>query len=266
MRRGKLILAALVLTLAAGCARSEREAMEAMDVADAAAMAGMENAPGQFLAYEHTVRVRLPAADMPGRVAAVRAACLGGQHGECTVLGEDMQSGQFPSASLVVRVVPGGVEPLVGLAAQGGELAQRSTRAEDLAVAVRDTSLAQARLRAQHARLLELMARGDARAEDLIAITRELAHIETQLQQAEQDAAQQQRRVGTNLLTLDFQADQVTTASSELGRTLGDVVSVLDRSAAVLVLVVVALLPFLALAAVIYGLVAAWRRRRRRGG
>ncbi|KFL36836.1 DUF4349 domain-containing protein [Arenimonas donghaensis] len=269
MKLARIVWVTLVLTLAVGCSDTGQDAMESMDAADAAgaaAMAGMENAPGEFLAYEHHARVRLPVADMPERVAAVRAACLGGQHGQCTVLGEDIQSGQFPSASLVLRVVPGGVEPLLGLAANGGELAQRSTRAEDLAVAVRDTSLRQARLRSQHARLLELMARPDARAEDLIAITRELAEIETQLQQAEQDAAQQQHRVRTNLLTLAFEADQLTTASSELGRTLGDVVSVLDHSAAVLVLVVVALLPFLVLALVVYVLVRAWRRRRRRVG
>lgn len=263
MRRISIVVLGLLVGLVAACSNTEQSEVNAVD---AMGVAGLANAPGEFMAYEHQAQVRLPVAEMPGRVAAVREACLADTHGKCTVLGEQMQSGDYPSASLVLRVVPAGVEPLVGLASQGGELAQRSTHAEDLAVAVHDSSLRQSRLRTQHARLHELMSRDDASAEDLIAISRELAEIETQLQQVEQESAQQQRRIATNLLTLNFAADQVTVATSELGRSFDSVVSVLDRSAAVLVVIVVAMLPFAVLGLVIYLLVRVWRRRRRKAG
>jgi hypothetical protein len=261
MRLKSIILLSLMAGLSSAC--SQKVSSE-IDAADAVGMAGLANAPGDFLAYEHQASVRLPVADMPERVAAVRDACLAGKHGKCTVLGEEMRSGEYPSASLVLRVVPAGVEPLLGLASQGGEVAQRSTRAEDLAVAVHDTSLRKTRLRIQHQRLLELMARDDASAQDLIAINRELADIEATLQQAEQEAAQQQLRISTNLLTLSFGANRLTASTSELGRSFDSVVSVLDHSAAVLVMIVVAMLPFAVLGVVIYLLVRTWRRRRRR--
>jgi Domain of unknown function (DUF4349) len=163
-----------------------------------------------------------------------------------------------------MRAEPKAIEPLVAMAAEGGELARRSTEAEDLADAVRDNGLRQQRLRTQHARLSEFLARKDIKAEDLIALSNQLAQIETELQASEQEAAQQQRRIRTNLLTLRFESSQVTAETSELGQALRDSLSVLDTSVAVLVTLVVATLPFLLLGLVLAWVIRALLRRRRR--
>ncbi len=254
----------LLLLAGSGCAKKvSEEAASADAAAPSAGLVGQENAPGSFLAYAHDATVRLAGPDIAARVSAVRTACMDGRHGQCTVLGEQQSSGQWPSGQLQLRAEPKAIEPLVAMAADGGELAQRGTQAEDLADAVRDNGLRQQRLRTQHARLSEFLARKDIKAEDLIALSNQLAQIETELQVSEQEAAQQQRRIRTNLLTLNFQSSQVTVASSQVGEAMRESLSVLDTSVAVLVTVVVATLPFVLLLGVLTWVVRALLRRRR---
>ncbi|MBW8368041.1 MAG: DUF4349 domain-containing protein [Arenimonas sp.] len=264
MSRIALSLSALLLVTVAGCAKTDGYSQaDAAAEAAPAGLTGQANAPGNFLAYSHEATVRLEAAAIAERVAAVRTACMEGRHGTCTVLGEEQSSGQWPGGKLQLRAEPKAIEPLVAMAAQGGELSQRATEAEDLADAVRDNGLRQQRLRIQHERLSEFLARRDIKAEDLIALSNQLAQIETELQASEQEAAQQQRRLSTNLLTLRFESSQVTAESSELGEALRDSLSVLDASVAVLVTVVVATLPFLLVLLAVGWAVRALLRRRR---
>ncbi|GAB2494819.1 DUF4349 domain-containing protein [Arenimonas alkanexedens] len=257
--------AMLLATVVTGCAdqSSQESAMAPASVA-ADGLVGQANAPGNFLAYAHEASVRMSAGDIAGRVAEVRTACMAARYGTCTVLGEQQSSGQWPGGLLQMRAEPKAVEPLVAMAAEGGELAQRSTQAEDLADAVRDNGLRQQRLRIQHERLSEFLSRRDIKAEDLIALSNQLAQIEAELQASEQEAAQQQRRLRTNLLTLRFESSQVTAASSDVGEALRSSLSVLDASVAVLVTVVVAVLPFAVLLLVMGWAVRALLRRRRR--
>lgn len=264
MSRIAVSLSALLLVTVAGCAKTDGYSQaDAAAEAAPAGLTGQANAPGNFLAYSHEATVRLEAAGIAERVAAVRTACMEGRHGTCTVLGEEQSSGQWPGGKLQLRAEPKAIEPLVAMAAQGGELSQRATEAEDLADAVRDNGLRQQRLRIQHERLSEFLARRDIKAEDLIALSNQLAQIETELQASEQEAAQQQRRLSTNLLTLRFESSQVTAESSELGEALRDSLSVLDASVAVLVTVVVATLPFLLVLLAVGWAVRALLRRRR---
>ncbi|HEU0153411.1 MAG TPA: DUF4349 domain-containing protein [Arenimonas sp.] len=256
----------LLLALGAGaCSKNSDPMSAATGSADASrGLVGQANAEGSFLAYSHDATVRIPGPDIAARVSAVRSACMEARHGSCTVLAEEQSSGQWPEGKLRLRADPKAIEPLVAMAAEGGELFQRSTEAEDLADAVRDNGLRQQRLRTQHQRLSEFLARRDIKAEDLIALSNQLAQIETELQASEQEAAQQQRRIRTNLLTLRFTSSQVTVASSEVGEALRDSLSTLDTSVAVLLTLVVALLPFALLLLVVAWVVRMMLRRRRR--
>lgn len=255
------LLALIACVALSSCAKKVGQATEPAS-APAAAVMGQENQAGSFLAYAHSARVRLPADQIAGRLGAVRQACMERRHGECTVLGEEQSAGEYPGGELRLRAEPKAIEPLVAMAADGGELAQRSTQAEDLADAVRDNGLRQARLRTQHARLSEFLERRDIKAEDLIALSNQLSQIEAELQMAEQESAQQQRRIRTNLLTLEFSSDRVTVASSSLGQALRGSVDTLDESLAVLVTLVVALAPFALVAFVLVAFIRFLLRRR----
>lgn len=195
----------LLSTLLAACSPSDRSS--------SVAVGGAQGKAGAQLAYEHELSLSLPSAQIAPRLAATREACENATFGACNIL--RLQQGQH-RAQVILRIVPDGVEPIVALAAQGAEIGERITSAEDLADAVADVQRQQERLKAQQQRLDQLAARKDITVSDLIALSKEQASIENDLQALAQVAAGQQRRLDTNRLTLNF----VPTDSSQRGSKL----------------------------------------------
>lgn len=193
-----------LLALLAGCSQPG-------DGLAGAPIGGERAKAGAFLAYEHQIGISLDPAQIAPRLAAVREACQDERFGACDLLGIEQNAGSYRSASLSLRIVPDGVDKLLALAVEGGSLESRRTHAEDLAQAVSDTRQQGERLERQHRTLLAYQARKDLSVSDMLALARELAEVEVQLAASQQDAAQQQRRLDTNLLTLNF-------SSAPLGR------------------------------------------------
>lgn len=214
---------------------------------------------GSFLAYEHSVGVRMAAAGIDSRLKAAQAACNEGRFGECVVLSVQQQGGDYPSASLGMRIVPSGVEPMVALASEGADIGQRSTRAEDLAVAVRDNELSLARLRNERERLQAFQSRRDLAVADMIALSRQLAEVESRLEAAEQQGAQHRRRIDTQLLTLNFQPPSAQSNRNDIVVALRESGGILAAGVAWTIRALAFLLPILVLVA---GVVL-WTRRRR---
>lgn len=255
-----MIVPALLLALAA-CAKQGERAADA----GGAAEAGVASPEGAFLAYEHDVQVQLEAAQIAPRIQQVAQACQNAKFGECAVLQVDQRSGEQPSGEVKVRIAPKGVESLIGLAGEGGTLQARNTRAEDLAQQVADTALTKARLEKEHARLLSYQDRGDLKIEDLMAITTRLSEIEAGVEQATKDAAQQRRRIDTQLVTMHFDTTSGQRSRSEIGEALSESGSILSTSVAFLIrAAAAALLPVGVVALVMAWVVRALIRRRRR--
>ncbi|WP_068826234.1 DUF4349 domain-containing protein [Pseudomonas sp. BMS12] len=206
----------LVLLLAlAGCSDKGGEEY-------GAAIQGEQNKPGSYLAYEHSVGIELPAERIAERLTATRQACLEERFGACSLIGAEQSSGQYPSGELTLRIVPAGVEKISAFAAEGGEQVRRFTRAEDLAQAVADNRQQREQLLRQQQTLQQYQQRTDLSVSDLLALARELAAVEVQLQALDQQAAQQQRRLDTNLLTLNFSSRYQRSRMGQIGEAAGN--------------------------------------------
>ncbi|WP_372013005.1 DUF4349 domain-containing protein [Pseudoxanthomonas sp. 10H] len=245
-------LACLAL-LAGGCSK------EAAGLPSGAA--GGDAPRGGFLAYEHDVRIDLEPDGLAARLAGAQAACQQATFGACDVLEVGHEGGDWPSARLVVRIVPAGVEPMIAAASRGAAIGSRSTHAEDLARAVQDNERLQQRLRGEQARLLEFQQRRDLAVADMIALSRQLAEVDAQLQAAAQESAQQQRRLDTQKLTLRFQPAGGRGGRGEIVQAMRDFTATLATGTAWTIRAVAFLIP-VALAAGV--LLALWRRLRRR--
>jgi hypothetical protein len=228
---------------------------------EAAASAAGGERQRAMLAYEHTVEIRLPADRIVPRLRAARAACDTSKFGECVVLDVGEQGGDFPSGSLTVRIEPRGVEPMIALAGAGAELGSRSTHAEDLAVVVRDNDLAQARLRKERERLEAFAQRQDLAVADMIALSKQLADTQAQLEAAEQEGAQHRRRIDTQLLTLNFEPPSGESGRGEIGQAVRDFGATLSSGAAFTIRALAFLIP---VALLLIVLVWAIRRARLR--
>ncbi|AWH52831.1 DUF4349 domain-containing protein [Stenotrophomonas sp. ESTM1D_MKCIP4_1] len=249
-----------VLLAIAGCAQQGDRAASAAGAA-AEAVASPE---GAFLAYEHDVRIQLQAEQISPRIQQVAQACQSATFGDCAVLEVDQRSGERPSGEVTVRIAPKGVEPLIGLAGEGGQTQGRNTRAEDLAQQVADTALTKARLEKEHARLLSYQDRKDLKIEDLMAITTRLSEIEAGVEQANRQAAQQRRRIDTQRVTLHFDTTSGQRSRSEIGEALSESGNILSLSVAFLIRAAAALLPVGIVALLVGWGIRAWLRRRRR--
>ena len=210
-----------------------------------AELAGARGKAGALLAYEHQLTLSLPADRVSARLTATREACENAQFGACNVL--RIENGKYRS-QVIVRIVPDGVEPLVKLASQGAQLAERVTTAEDLADAVADVQRQQERLKAQQKRLDELAARRDITVSDLIALSKEQAAIENDLQALAQAAAGQQRRLDTNRLTLNFEPTDSSEGMSNLRQAFSNILGNLADGTASAVEKISHALPFVILA------------------
>lgn len=269
-RLARWLLPAALAAAALGCAKHHNEAATAASApqeaaADAAKAAGEGGAAdlGVLLAYEHQVHVRLPDEQIAARAKAVQDACNAAKFGPCAVLGMQQSGGDSPSAQLQVRIVPKGVEPLIALAGQGQQIAERSIQAEDLAVAVRDNALRQDRLKREHARLLAFQERGDLKVADVLTLSERIAEIEAQLQAAEQEAAQQQRRVSTQLVTFQFGSTVGAERTSEIGEAARDFGGIVAAVIAFMIRAFAVLLPLGVVGGAVLWVGLRWWRKRR---
>ncbi len=223
------------------------------------------NGEQAMLAYEHEVEIRLDAGKIATKVKAAKQACESGKFGACLVLGVSQSGGRYPRASLRVRAEPEAIEPLIAAAGAGGDIGDRSTRAEDLAVAVRDNTLLRSRLTKQHARLLEFQGRSDLKVADVIALSEQLSKVESELEAAEREGAIHKRRIETQLLTIAFSPHVGEEGRSEVAIAFGDTGRVMASSTAGVIRVAAGLLPvLLALALAIWVLKRLIRFLRRR--
>ncbi|WP_312238461.1 DUF4349 domain-containing protein [Stenotrophomonas sp.] len=248
----------LVLALA-GCSQNHAAAD-----AGAGAAGAVASPEGAALAYEHDIDIQLEAAQIGPRVKQIADACQSARFGDCAVLQVGQQGGEYPTGSIRVRIAPKGVEPIIGLAGQGGEVSSRNTHAEDLAQQVADTALTKARLEKEHERLLAYEDGKDVKMADLLVITQRLSEIEAGVEQANKDAAQQRRRIDTQLVTVQFHTPAGQRSRSEIGEAVRESGAILTSSVAFLIRAVSALLP---VAVVLWLLgwigLKLWRRRKR---
>ncbi len=224
------------------------------------------------LAYEHAVSIELPKEVLPNRVKEIQSACQNDAKSGCTLLDVSISaSDRVPSGSLRMRIAPGGVEPLLELASKDGEITSRSTHAEDLAEAVADTERRLALLTVHRDRLAEFMKDRSLKVEQLITVSRELADVQTQLEQAATTRANLRRRIDMELLTIylsipvqDSAAEQspVLDALRDFGSTLRETFGMVIRFIATLLPWLIVIVPGLILIRWLWRRISLWLNRR----
>ncbi|MDR2874586.1 MAG: DUF4349 domain-containing protein [Methylobacillus sp.] len=261
----RLIALAMLGWLLAGCSPSNGDRThvnEAPPPPMPAANVGAQTAPtGALLAYEHTVTVTLGARNILPRLQELQSVCAAQKFGTCAVLDSNQSGGDDPQADLTVRIAPQGVEPMIAQAGQGGEIRNRYTHAEDLSAQVRDNQQTVQRLQKEQAQLQEFQLRRDLAVADMIALSKEMASVQTQLEEAEKIGEKQQQRLDTQLLRIRLSVPDSARSHSEIGNAFGDFFSLLSQGTAWTIRAIAFLIPAaLVLWAIIK--VRRWRRRR----
>ena len=203
---------------------------------------------GSTLAYEHTVTIELDEEMLAARVDAVRSACAADEQHGCTILNVSTSvRGDVPEGTISMRLAPGGVDALIALASDAGEVLQRTSHAEDLAQPLADTKRQLELLTLHRERLSEFMQRKDIGVEQLITVSRELAGVQTQIEELSRTDANLRRRIDTDLLTIRFQVPnaQIYGHRTTIGEALRAFGANFRDAIAAVITFVVYLLPWL---------------------
>ncbi len=195
---------------------------EAAKMADASYMEevaaeGGEAAPAepgsvQYIAYSHSIGMRLPVKSIEPTMQAHIDACNKAGPSVCVVTNSwlNAYSEDQASASLNLRATPAWIETFLGgieaeAEAVKGEVTNRQTTAEDLTVSIIDSD---ARLKAQETlrgRLEQLLASRPGELKDVLETERELARVNGEIDSLKSSLAALRQRVDMSQLSVSYE-------------------------------------------------------------
>jgi hypothetical protein len=230
---------------------------------------------GMLLAYRYSVSLQLPARNVRPAIEAHRAQCSAAGPNLCQVLGSSISAygDDNISASLFIRAAPDWLEAFRGrLEADArtadGRVVASDVQSEDLTRVLVDT---EARLRAKRTlreRLEGLLASQDGDIGDLLAVERELARVQSELDAAQSNLEIMRKRVDMSTLDLNYQSAPAAISQSAfapIGSAFNSFMEIFSRAVALIIKLVAALTPFALLGAPLVWLLGRWWRRRRAG-
>ena len=259
-----------------GSVAMSRSSDMAMMAAPARAEISNEASPGgPLLAYRYDMSLELPPANLAETQAGHAEQCRDAGFETCQIVAASVNNpdSEYPSARLEIRATPDWLaEFRTGLSAQaealGGSIIADQTRVDDLTARIVDTA---ARVEAQTTlrdRLQNLLETRQGSLSDLLAVERELAQVQANLDAQASVLAALRQRVDTSRLTLNYQPKRAIVTPGELnpiGDAIKEMGEVFARSVASLILFLAGAIPWLIIAVpVISGVIIGFRRLLRR--
>ncbi len=262
MWRPIVVVAAALL---AACSSPAPESAAASSPPGSADRPAQGSGVNRYLAYEHSVSVRTDAEKVIALAESLQAACRGAVDDACAILGANLSRGDGARATLRLRARASGIQKLLGVLSAQGDIEGQSTTAEDLAGPIEDNEKKLAMLNSYRGQLEALRGRANADVDSLIKLTRELAEVQSQIEQLSGSQAQLLQRVQTEILTVSIYSSGGLSFWSPIGDASSDFGADLSEAIAAMITAIAFLLPW-AMLAIAIALVWAWRawRRRRR--
>ncbi|MBS0422746.1 MAG: DUF4349 domain-containing protein [Proteobacteria bacterium] len=230
---------------------------------------------GSSLAYEHTVSIEIGKDNLAARMKDVRSACGSHEDFACNVLDVNLRTDlDIPGGTIRMRLASKAVEALIAVAAQGGRITSRGTHAEDLAVPISDAEREISLLSTHRDRLSEFLKRKDLTVDQVINLSKEISSAQTQLDSLNTQRANLQRRVDTELLTINFsppgwafaeQQTPIQDAVRSFGSEFRDAVAQVIRFTAALIPWLIIIVPGLVLLRLFWRWITRWLANREHG-
>ena len=215
-RSGLIAAAMVILWGIAGCQAEHSSAGASPARFDQSAAPGSE-----YLAETHSVDIEMGEDGIEKSFQATVQACITSTQHACIVLTSDLSAGEYPSASIAMRLNPEGVETMIDTAAADGRVRRRSTQVEDLAEPIIDHERKLAMLEAYHADLLRLREQSSDDVDALIKVAEQVAQVQSQLENQKGQHGHLLTRVDQDLLNISFRVG----GEASFWRPIGQAVS-----------------------------------------
>ncbi|MEP3655392.1 MAG: DUF4349 domain-containing protein [Litorimonas sp.] len=230
---------------------------------------------GVFLAYRYGYGLVMPSASVKPTADKHMQICRDAGTSKCQIIGSNTNnySEEDIRANLSLRAEPEWLQTFVtgmkaDIAEIDGRIESENTSVEDLTRAILDTD---ARLKAQttlRTRLENLLATRDAKLPDLLALERELARVQAEIESATANLKALRARVSMSVVNLSYTSERVAVSRSSvspIGEALKDFVGIVSEGLAGVIRFLAALLPWM-IFIIIPGLFLSrwfWRRRKK---
>lgn len=228
-----------------------------------------------FLAYRYNYGFELPAKAVSATAKSHADICIQAGANKCQLLSSSTSdnNADFVTARLAFRAEPEWLETFLteiqeSVSSAKGRMTSNSVSAEDLTRSILDTD---ARLKAQTTlrdRLQGLLATRDAKLPDLLALERELARVQGEIESATSMLAALRQRVSMSRVDVNYTSKQVAVSQSSVSpviRALKGFVGDLSYGLAGVISFFAAILPWLVLVILpsLWLLRWFWRKRKR---
>jgi hypothetical protein len=228
--------------------------------------------PVSYLAYSYALGLEVPGERLIGLMDGHAAACRSAGLRVCQVVGSSRHGD--PDArlggSLSLRAEPEWLQRFMQGAQRDavgadGRVTRQSTSTEDLTRSIIDTEATLRAKRGLRDRLQQLLATRPGSLADLLAVERELARVQGELDSTESNLTAMRTRVSMSALTIEYESTARAVAGSTLEPLRLALIGFLDtliESTAALVEVVGGLLPWVLAIWLLVWLLLRFRRRR----
>jgi hypothetical protein len=252
----------MCLAAATGCDRPAVFAAAQVAQAGGAALR-MEQSRGT-LSREHSVTIEVAESALRSSFQRLTDRCVADSVNHCTILQSDISSGQFPSGEIRVRIDPNAVPELIGYTAGLGRVDHQSTRVEDLADAIQDTQTRIEMLTTYRKQLVDLQGKAGTNIDAAIKVASELSTVQSNLEQANGQAAYQLKRTTTDIVVIYLSVMGQKAFVRPIRNAMRDFLGNLSTGISEAITAVAYILPWLFVAIpALYLLRFLWRRRGR---
>lgn len=251
-------------------------APQAMRKASSPNDSGSEGADpaGVFLAYRYGFGLVMPSASVKPTADKHMQICRDAGASKCQITGSNTNnySDTDIRANLSLRAEPQWLRSFVAdmktdIADIDGRIESENTSVEDLTRALLDTD---ARLKAQttlRTRLENLLETRDAKLPDLLALERELARVQGEIESATANLKALRARVSMSVVNISYTSERVAVSRSSvspIGEALKDFVGIVSEGLASVIRFLAILLPWMIFVILpsLFMLRWFWRRRR----
>lgn len=256
----KVLFYLLVFGLLYGCdaSSSKHESLSAGLASDAS-----QREANPYLAYEHSIYIKSTHEDLETDYKKIVDACTADRINNCALLQSELNSGDYASASIRLRIAPAGVNPLLNLASGLGEISSQSTHIEDLSTAIADSEKRIAMLTNYQNQMLELQKQKNIDIDSAMKIAQEIANIQSQLEETAGAAQYLKTRTKMDIINIRFSTSPDESFWLDITNALDEFSENLSEAIASVIIATAYLLPWGLLFYVLFLIVRfLWRRRK----
>jgi len=207
----KIIRIILLLPLVFSISCSSRTSEDSAAVADVGyaaeiKVADVQRTRTQYLAYTHRVSVALPAGQLEEKYNRLLDWCSSDEKYHCTMMRSYLQTDNYVSGNVAVRIKPDGVAEILALASGDGEVTSKGTSVQDLGEAIVDNQKRLEMLKDYRARLEALSGKSSNDVDALVKLAGEMAKVQSDLESATGQRKKLLQRVEMDVVEINLNA------------------------------------------------------------